>query len=141
LPSISSDGNKKGKPMELILNHAQRINLHALFGAQRGPTLDDTRAFWRLQDLIGLSDEDKAEIDYKVVAMQGGLVAPQWDQEKSNRAAPRTFELTEAELARIERAVNEWQPGFFASMDRVWLEPLLMQLEELRSEKALRRVR
>jgi len=122
--------------MELTLNHTQRINLYALFGAQRGPTLDDTRAFWRLQYLIGLSDEEKAEIDYKVVAMGGGAFAPEWDQGKGSRVAPRAFELTADQLKRIERAVSEWQPGFFASMDRIWLEPLLMQLEELRSSES-----
>lgn len=122
--------------MELYLNYAQRINLHALLGAQRGPTLDDTRAFWRLQDQIGLSDEEKKQIDYKVVAIPGGASVPQWDIEKSAHAEPAGFELAPDGLARIERAIKEWQPGFFASVDRIWLEPLLRQFEEIRSEGA-----
>jgi hypothetical protein len=121
--------------MELVLNHVQRINLHALFGAQRGPTLDDTRAFWRLQDRIGLSEEEKRQIDYRVV-QQGGATIPDWNPAKSADALPLAFELTSEELARIERAVKEWQPGFFASMDRVWLEPLLDQLEEIQGKPA-----
>ena len=114
--------------MELTLNYAQRINLHALMGAQRG-ALDDTRAFWRMQDLVGLSEEEKQQIDYKIISAGEGFV-PSWNLTKAAAAAPRGFEFTGEELARVERAVREWQPGFFAAMDRVWLEPLLEQLEQ-----------
>jgi hypothetical protein len=123
--------------MELALSYIQRINLHALFGAQRGPTLDDTRAFWRLQDLVGLSDDEKREIDYRIVPLPGGAAGPEWNMEKCARAAPLVFTLTSEELARIERAVKEWQPGFFASIDRAWLEPLLEQFEEIRNNNGL----
>jgi hypothetical protein len=122
--------------MELTLNHAQRINLHALLGAQRGPTLDDTRAFWRLQDLIGLSEAEKKQIDFRIVQVAEGAFAPQWNAQKSLEIAPRGFEFAAEELARVERAVKEWQPGFFAAMDRAWLEPLLNQFEELRPAAA-----
>ena len=119
--------------MELTLTHVQRINLHALMGAQRGPTLDDTRAFWKLQDIIALSDEEKKEIDYQVIQVQGGS-APQWDPTKS--LEPRTYEFTSDEFERLEQAVKNWQPGFVASLDRVWLEPLLRQFEEKDGAKA-----
>jgi hypothetical protein len=128
--------------MELSLNHAQRINLHALLGAQRGPTLDDTRAFWRLQDMIDLTAEEKKLIDYKVVPLQGaGVSAPQWDMVKSGQVTPRSFEFTSDQATRIERAIKEWQPGFFASMDRAWLEPLLAQFENGQGSEETKKLR
>lgn len=130
--------------MELTLTHVQRLNLHALMGAQRGPTLDDTRAFWKLQDMIALSDEEKKAIDFKIVPVVGGS-APAWDAEKD--LALRTFEFTTEELQRVENAVKGWQPGFMASVDRIWLEPLLEQFESAKNgvektkPQALRRAR
>ena len=124
--------------MELSLTHIQRINLHALLGAQRGPSLDDTRAFWRMQDLIELSADEKKEIDYKIVPVGGApdAFAPQWNLIKAMAIEPRSFEFNSEELARLERAVKEWQPGFLASADRAWLEPLLRQFDEAKAEPA-----
>ena len=46
--------------MTLTLDHIQRLNLHALLGAQRGDVAT-IRALWALQDKLGLTpDEEKA---------------------------------------------------------------------------------
>lgn len=46
--------------MKLTLNHTQRLNLHALLGAQRAD-VGSIRAIWRVQDKIALCvDEEKA---------------------------------------------------------------------------------
>lgn len=113
--------------MTLLLDHLQRINLHALFGSQRGPTLDDTRAFWKLQDRVELSADEQKAIGYHIVTADNGLSGPQWDPQKS--LPHRPFDFSDAEIQRIQKTLKEWQPGFLAHMDRKWLEPLLEQLE------------
>jgi len=46
--------------MKLTLDHAQRLNLHALLGAQRAD-VGSIRAIWAVQDKIALNaDEEKA---------------------------------------------------------------------------------
>ena len=46
--------------MKLTLDHTQRLNLHALLGAQRAD-VGSIRAIWAIQDRIALdSDEEKA---------------------------------------------------------------------------------
>jgi len=43
--------------MKLVLDDTQRLNLHALMGAQRC-SVDDVRFWWKLQDRIDLSDKE-----------------------------------------------------------------------------------
>ncbi len=46
--------------MKLTLDHTQRLNLHALLGAQRAD-VGSVRAIWSIQDRIALdADEEKA---------------------------------------------------------------------------------
>lgn len=110
--------------MTLTLNESQRLNLHFMIGQQRGP-VDDIRLCWRIQDKIGLSDAEKDAIGYTVTSNDGNT-AVYWN---SQLAKPAAYELTEEELARIRRALKDWQPGYLVN-DRLWLEPLLSQLEK-----------
>lgn len=112
--------------MKLRLDQTQRLNLHALMGAQRG-SVDDVRLWWRLQDMIWLSEEELKEINYRIV-VAGEVEQPRWDLNK--HIAVRDYELTNDEFKRIEKILKEWQPGFVASGDRRWLEPLLAQFEQ-----------
>jgi hypothetical protein len=111
--------------MKLSLDHTQRLNLHALMGAQR-TTVDEVRMWWRLQDMIDLSPEERRTINYRIETL-GGMQQPTWDVDK--RLDPREFEFSADEFKKLERIIKEWQSGFFASADRRWLEPLLIQLD------------
>ena len=111
--------------MKLMLDHTQRLNLHALMGAQRA-ALDELRMLWRLQDRIGLSDEEMAQINYRITQVNG-MQQVQWDTSKV--LAPREYEFDATEFARLSKIVREWQPGFLIGADRQWLEPLMAQLE------------
>lgn len=110
--------------MTLFLDESQRLNLHFLIGQQRGP-VDDIRLCWRIQDKIVLSDAEKERIGYTVTANNGNT-AIFWNAQLVNAAA---YDFTEEEFARIARAVKEWQGGYSGN-DRLWLEPLLSQLEQ-----------
>jgi hypothetical protein len=109
----------------LTLDYTQRLNLHALMGAQRA-SVDELRTFWRLQDQIELTPEEKEAIGYKTV-QANGQVQVQWDVGKDLPA--RTYEFKDEEFQRLGRMVREWQPGFLIGADRVWIEPLLAQLD------------
>jgi len=109
--------------MDLHLDHTQRLNLHFLMGSQRG-SVDDVRFWWRLQDRIELSEEEKREVNFRTVKV-GELDQPMWDLRPE---LVRQFEFSTDELNRIEKLLKEWPQGFSAN-DRRWLEPLLKQFE------------
>jgi hypothetical protein len=113
--------------MQLMLNHTQRLNLHALMGAQRA-SVDELRIWWRLQDRIELSLEEKVSIEFKVKTVEtvnGPVEQPHWRIDKAMELRP--FDFAEEEFRRLEKLVKEWQPGFLTTSDRGWLEPLLAQ--------------
>ena len=111
--------------MKLSLDHMQRLNLHALMGAQK-VNLDDMRMLWKLQDRLDLSEEERQSIGWKTISVNG-LEQVAWDTRK---ALPgKDFEFSAEEFNRISRMLKEWQPGFLTQGDRQWLEPLLAQLE------------
>lgn len=114
--------------MKLFLDYTQRLNLHALMGAQRA-TLDDLRIFWRLQDRLDLAAEEKAAIDYKVIQQPNGQAQVQWDPEKAQ--VTREYEFEDADLQRLARMLKEWQPGFMIGADRRWIEPLMKQFDSI----------
>jgi len=114
-----------------MLDHTQRLNLHALMGAQRA-VVDDVRLWWRLQDQIDLSEEERAQINYHMGKV-GEQSIPMWDINK--KLVPRAFEFTDNEYQRIEKVVREWAQGFIVGNDRRWLEPVLDQFDEAAAKK------
>ena len=50
--------------MKLTLDHTQRLNLHALLGAQRADVAG-VRAIWSLQDKIALDPDEEESIELK----------------------------------------------------------------------------
>jgi hypothetical protein len=106
--------------MKLMLDHTQRLNLHALLGAQRAD-VGSIRAIWAIQDRIALSaDEEKAiELKREIVAGQERVV---WNPALSLSA--KELEFTDAEVARIKTALQTWD-SYSANVDRRWLQPLL----------------
>jgi hypothetical protein len=106
--------------MKLMLDHTQRLNLHALPGAQRAD-VGSIRAIWAIQDRIALdADEEKSvELKREVVAGQERVI---WNPALSIPA--KEFEFTEAEVARIRAALQTWD-SYGVAADRRWLQPLL----------------
>lgn len=110
----------------LILNHTARLNLHALIGAQRA-SVDDMRLYWKLQDRINLTDSEREAVGYRTL-MVDGLQQVGWDASKV--LPPQEYEFTPEEFQKLTKVVRSWEPGYLASGDRQWLEPLLDQLEQ-----------
>lgn len=106
--------------MKLTLDHTQRLNLHALLGAQRAD-VGSIRAIWAVQDRIALdADEEKAvELKREMVVGRERAV---WNPARSIPA--KDFEFTDPEVARIKAAIQMWD-SYSANADRRWLEPLL----------------
>ena len=50
--------------MKLILDHTQRLNLHALSGAQRADVVP-IRSIWSVQDLITLDADEENAVEIK----------------------------------------------------------------------------
>jgi hypothetical protein len=108
--------------MKLTLDHTQRLNLHALLGAQRAD-VGSIRAIWAVQDRIALADEEKAvDLKREIIAGQERVV---WNPALSIPA--KEFVFTDPEVARIKSALQTWD-GYGATSDRRWLEPLLLSL-------------
>jgi len=106
--------------MKLTLDHTQRLNLHALLGAQRAD-VGSIRAIWAVQDKIALgADEEKAiELKREIVAGQERVV---WDPALFIPA--RQFEFSDPEVGRLKAAIQTWD-SYGANADRRWLQPVL----------------
>ncbi len=118
--------------MKLTLDHTQRLNLHALLGAQRAD-VGSIRAIWSIQDRIVLNaDEEKAvQLNREVAAGQELVV---WNPALSIPA--KDFEFTDPEVARIKAAIQTWD-SYGVNADRRWLEPLIgsLFLQEPQNER------
>ena len=106
--------------MKLMLDHTQRLNLHALLGAQRAD-VGSIRAIWAIQDRLALSADEEKAIDLKreIVAGQERVL---WNPALSLQT--KEFEFSDAEIARIRAALQTWD-SYGVAADRGWLEPLL----------------
>src|ERR1700674_4030234 len=102
--------------MKLTLDHTQRLNLHALRGAQRAD-VGSIRAIWAIQDRIAIdADEEKAvEVKREMVAGQERVV---WNPALS--LAAKQYEFSNPEAARIKAAIEAWD-SYAANADRRWL--------------------
>jgi hypothetical protein len=106
--------------MKLTLNHTQRLNLHALLGAQRAD-VGSIRAIWAVQDKIALDAEEEKTlaVNREVTNGQESVV---WNPALS--IPVREFELIDAEVCRLKAALATWD-SYTAGGDRRWLEPLI----------------
>ncbi len=109
--------------MKLTLDHTQRLNLHALLGAQRAD-VGSIRAIWAVQGRIALdADEEKAvELKREMIAGQERVV---WNPALSLPA--REFEFSDPEVARIKAALLMWD-SYGVNADRRWLKPVIEAL-------------
>jgi hypothetical protein len=109
--------------MKLTLDHTQRLNLHALLGAQRAD-VGSIRAIWAVQDRVALDADEKTAVELKreIVAGKEHVV---WNPDRS--VAAKDFEFTDAEIARIKAAIQTWD-SYGVNADRRWLKPLVETL-------------
>ena len=109
--------------MKLTLDHTQRLNLHALLGAQRAD-VGSIRAIWSIQDRISLdTDEEKAvELKREMVAGQERVV---WNPALSIPA--KEFEFSDLDVTRIKAALQTWD-SYGVAADRRWLQPIVSML-------------
>src|ERR1035437_1673567 len=103
--------------MKLTLDHTQRLNLHALLGAQRAD-VGSIRAIWALQDKIALDAEEEKALGV-TREVTNGAERVVWNPALTISA--REFELIDAELSRLKTALATWD-SYAAGGDRRWLE-------------------
>jgi hypothetical protein len=106
--------------MKLMLDHTQRLNLHALLGAQRAD-VGSIRAIWAVQDKLALDTDEEKVIELKR-ELVNGQERTVWNPALS--IPVKEFEFTDAEAARIKAAIETWS-NYEVANDRRWLEPLL----------------
>src|SRR5712692_1381140 len=109
--------------MKLTLDHTQRLNLHALLGAQRAD-VGSVRAIWAIQDKLTLNADEEKAIGLKR-ELVNGLERTVWNPSLSIPA--KEVDFTDAEFARIKVAIDTWD-AFAAGADRRWLEPVVAAL-------------
>jgi hypothetical protein len=109
--------------MKLTLDHTQRLNLHALLGAQRAD-VGSIRAIWAVQDKLALDAIQEKAIELKR-EMVNGTERTVWNPMLSIPA--QDFEFSDPEVARIKAAIETWD-SYGASADRRWLQPLVETL-------------
>jgi len=109
--------------MKLTLDHTQRLNLHALLGAQRAD-VGSIRAIWSIQDRLALDADEEKAVDLKreIVAGQERAV---WNPSLAIPA--KGFDFSDPEVARIKAALQTWD-SYGADADRRWLQPLVEAL-------------
>ena len=105
--------------MKLTLDHTQRLNLHALLGAQRAD-VGSIRAIWAIQDKIALGAEEEEVLELKRETT-GGQERVVWNPNRS--LPPKEFQFTDLDVARIRSSIETWA-SYGAAADRRWLEPL-----------------
>ncbi len=109
--------------MKLTLDHTQRLNLHAILGAQRAD-VGSVRAIWAVQDRIALDTEEEKAVELKR-EMAAGQERVVWNPALSLPA--KDFEFTDSEAARIKAAIEMWE-SYGVNADRRWLQPLITAL-------------
>jgi hypothetical protein len=113
-PAISRSGTR---------DHTQRLNPHALLGAQRAD-VGSIRATWTVQDKLALDADEEKTIELKR-ELVNGQERTVWNPSLSNPA--RELDFTDAEVARLKAAIETWD-HYGVAADRRWLDPLLRDL-------------
>ncbi len=109
--------------MKLELSHTQRINLHALLGAQRGDVAT-IRSLWALQDRLALTPDEEETLELKR-EFAGGHERVLWNPALSTPS--KSIDFSDSEIARMRVALEGWD-GYGVAADRLWLEPLLKSI-------------
>lgn len=111
--------------MKVNLDHAQRLNLHALLGAQC-VDVGAIRGIWALQDRLALTTEEEKAIELRREFING-QERVLWNP--ALNLQPTEFDLSEVEVSRIKAALQSWA-SYAVGTDRRWLQPLLSVIFE-----------
>jgi len=106
--------------MRLSLDHTQRLNLHALLGAQRCD-LGSIRAIWGIQDKIALDADEEKAVELRR-EFTGGQERVVWNPALS--IPVKELEFTDSEVPRLKAAIETWD-SYGVDTDRRWLQPLI----------------
>src|SRR6476661_7731259 len=90
--------------MKLTLDHTQRLNLHALLGAQR-TDVGSIRAIWAVQDKIALETGEETALEPRR-EVADGKERVVWNADLS--LPVKAFEFSEPEASRIKAAIQTW---------------------------------
>ena len=116
--------------MKLTLDHTQRLNLHALLGAQRAD-VGSIRAIWAVQDRLALDADEERAIELKR-ELANGQEHTVWNPALS--IAAKEFDFVDTEVARLRAAIETWD-AYAAAADRRWLEPMIEALFSVTPQK------
>ena len=105
--------------MKLTLDHTQRLNLHALLGAQRAD-VGSIRAIWAVQDKIALAAEEANTLGH---ARSYEWAGARRLESRALDSSPRV-RIDRRGGIRLKAALATWD-SYAAGGDRHWLEPLL----------------
>ena len=89
--------------MKLTLDHTQRLNLHALLGAQRAD-VGSIRAIWAVQDKIALDADEEKALELK--RETGRAARSGWCGTPTLSMPAKEFEFSDPEVARIKAAIQ-----------------------------------
>lgn len=106
--------------MKLTLDHTQRLNLHALLGAQRAD-VGSIRAIWGVQDKLALDADEEEAIELKRELVSGHERVA-WNPALS--LPVKHFDFSDLEVIRIRAAIEAWD-SYGSNADRRWLQPLV----------------
>ena len=93
--------------MKLTLDHTQRLNLHALLGAQRAD-VGSIRAIWAVQDRIALDADEEKAIELKR-EMVGGQERVVWNPDalaRRRRSSSSPIRRSRASRQRSRRGTR-----------------------------------
>lgn len=113
--------------MTLTLDHNQRLNLVAMLEALECQGRREAFAVCDLQKQIDLSDDERNAIGWRKSRAPDGREFILWNSQQ-NGVAPRAYELSEADTARVCRAFDQYH--VVLGRDRSWWEPLAAQLPQ-----------
>lgn len=111
----------------LSLDYNQRLNIIAMLDALEVQGRREGFAICALQERIDLTDEERTAIGWRKNALSDGREYITWHA--ANGSAAQNYELTETDIARIIRAVDNYR--VVMGRDGLWWKPLVAQLPAL----------
>lgn len=101
-----------------------RLSIQALLESQQG-NLFTLRLCGRMLDKVQLSSDEKQSIGYQVISHPAGAKVPAWNA--STTLPEKEIEFDQDEREKLKSILEGCT--LFTMADRVWLEPLMEQLQ------------
>lgn len=113
--------------MKLNLGHVARLNLHSLLG-QVPAKVGEIRLFWAIQEKLALTEKENKAVGYheEVGPPPEKQRIARWNSDQTIEEVQ--IDLSDEEVDILSRVLDVAQ--FPSQGNRVWLEPLLVTLDE-----------